>query len=137
MFESIARRCCNYNSGKCLGGLFKVENGQLVQWLDSSKAGKDCFVTKGKSCSFFNAVVIPGIPNNSSIRHMLAAYEHKAKIVSTGYKLICKLCGKEFYSTTKNKQYCDNCRVTIKKKNSKNSSKNHRIKHQAVHRVSM
>jgi len=126
MYETIAKECCNYNSGKCFGGMFRVIDGELRQWLDSEKADKPCLVCKGESCNFFNSVVIPGIPDNSSLRHTLAMYETKAKIKASGYNLLCKNCGKKFRSIAKNKQYCDNCRMIVRKSNGKNRVKKHR-----------
>jgi len=137
MYESIASECCNFSTGKCLGGMFKVENRKLVQWLDNEEADKPCLVAIGESCNFFNSVVILGIPNNSSLRHTLAMYETKAKIKASGYHLICKRCGKKFRSTTKNKQYCDNCKRIVSRFNSRNTSKKHRSKQEIVERVSV
>lgn len=136
MYESILKECCNFSTSKCLGGMFKVEDRKLVQWLDNEKADKPCLVTRGESCNFFNSVVIPGIPNNSSLRHTLSNFEIRAQIKASGYPLICKRCGKKFRSTTKNKQYCDNCKRNVKRLNSRNTSKKHRLKQEIVERVS-
>jgi len=56
----IARQhCANFNSGICLGAIFKRIDDKLTCYIDSKYAGKNCFVEKG--CVYFEQIVIPGL----------------------------------------------------------------------------
>ena len=56
----IARKnCCNWNSGKCLGCMFKSRDGKLMMMIDKKYAGKPCVVDDG--CQYFEEVVMNGV----------------------------------------------------------------------------
>lgn len=114
MYETIASKCCNYTKGICIGALFKVINGKVQHWIDKNKVNKACLVTQGRNCEFFNAYVIPGIPDNSNLRHIMAQYEMRVELPSSNYKLICKKCYRKFSSIIKNRKYCPECSLLVK-----------------------
>jgi len=55
----IARKyCCNWNSGKCLGCMFKRQGGKLIMKIDKKYANKPCAVDDG--CQYFEQIVMKG-----------------------------------------------------------------------------
>ena len=53
--------CANWNNGNCLGAFFYRENGLLRMKIHKKYVNKPCQVDSG--CSYFENVVVPGIPN--------------------------------------------------------------------------
>ena len=62
--KSIAKKyCANYGKGTDSGicpGVMINRDGKM--WINSDYAGKQCFADK--QCSYFDNIVIPGIPAN-------------------------------------------------------------------------
>lgn len=51
--------CANWDAGKCIGCMIKVDNdGTIYQVIDSKKSGKDC---NPDDCKYFEELVVPVI----------------------------------------------------------------------------
>ena len=59
--QAAQKHCANWSNGRCDGCMMKVKKGSLTFKIDSSLFGKKCLVAKGKECSYFNYIVVPGI----------------------------------------------------------------------------
>jgi hypothetical protein len=56
-YMDMARKhCCNFTSGKCVGGFFKVFGYEFVNWEDPEFANKNCVAHK--KCKFFDNYVL-------------------------------------------------------------------------------
>ena len=57
----VRKYCANYDTGfKCLGCIIS-RTGEMI--IDSKIAGKKCLIAQGKSCDYFDKIVVPGIIN--------------------------------------------------------------------------
>ena len=62
LINQARKHCANFSNEKCLGAMIKYENGQLLYWIDETKAEKKCTIDKG--CDYYDNIVAPILNKN-------------------------------------------------------------------------